>query len=131
MFLDKRKKDRFGIPLVNFDFAFKENEFNMLDDATDQAVKMLKSAGCIDINVRPNVSPPGTGIHEMGGARMGNNPEESVVNRWNQHHHASNLFITDGAAMTSASCVNPSITYMAFTARAANHAVDLIKTHNI
>jgi choline dehydrogenase-like flavoprotein len=131
MFLDKRKKDRFGIPLVNFDFAFKENEFNMLDDATDQAVKMLKTAGCIDINVRPNVSPPGTGIHEMGGARMGDNPEESVVNRWNQHHHASNLFITDGAAMTSASCVNPSITYMAFTARAANHAVDLIKTHNI
>ena len=103
----------------------------MLKDASEQAELMLKSAGCVDIQRRDIQSAPGTGIHEMGGARMGDNPKNSVVNRFGQMHDASNLFISDGSIMTSASCVNPSITYMALTARAANHAVDLIKLNKI
>jgi len=126
MLLDERRIDRFGIPQVRFDVVFRENELNMLADATDQAVTMLEAAGCVDIETRPTPFPPGTGIHEMGGARMGDDPGESVVNRWNQLHDAPNLFLTDGAVMTSASCVNPSVTYMALTARAAHHAVELL-----
>jgi len=127
MLLDERKVDRFGIPQVRFDVVFRDNELNMLADATDQAVAMLEAAGCIDIQERGTPYPPGSGIHEMGGARMGDDPRESVVNRWNQLHDAPNLFLTDGAVMTSASCVNPSMTYMALTARAANHAVELLQ----
>jgi choline dehydrogenase-like flavoprotein len=127
MLLDERKVDRFGIPQVRFDVVFRDNELNMLADATDQAVAMLEAAGCIDIEERSTPYPPGSGIHEMGGARMGDDPRESVLNRWNQLHDAPNLFLTDGAAMTSASCVNPSVTYMALTARAASHAVELLR----
>lgn len=131
MLLDEKRPDRFGIPQVKFECIFRENELNMLADATDQAVKMLEATGCTDIEPRPTPYPPGTGIHEMGGARMGDDPRESVVNRWNQLHDAPNLFLTDGAAMTSASCVNPSITYMALTARAADHAVELLKANQV
>ena len=131
MQLDEKKPDRFGIPQVKFEFVFRDNELNMLADAMDQAVKMLEAAGCTRIETRSTPYPPGTGIHEMGGARMGDDPRESVVNRWNQLHEAPNLFLTDGAVMTSASCVNPSITYMALTARAAKHAVELVKTDQL
>lgn len=131
MLLDERKVDRFGIPQVRFDVVFRDNELNMVADATDQAVAMLRAAGCIDIEERGTPYPPGTGIHEMGGARMGNDPRDSVLNRWNQLHDAPNLFLTDGAAMTSASCVNPSVTYMALTARAASHAVELLQDGQI
>jgi choline dehydrogenase-like flavoprotein len=131
MMLDENRTDRFGIPQMKFDVVFRENELNMLADATDQAVKMLQAAGCIDIEPRATPYPPGTGIHEMGGARMGDDPRESVLNRWNQLHDAPNLFVTDGAAMTSASCVNPSITYMALTARAADHAVEMLKANQL
>ena len=129
--LDEKKVDRFGIPQVKFEFQWSQNEIDMLKDASEQAELMLKSAGCVDIQRRDMQSAPGTGIHEMGGARMGDNPKNSVVNRFGQMHDASNLFISDGSIMTSASCVNPSITYMALTARAANHAVDLIKLNKI
>lgn len=127
MMLDPSRTDRFGVPQVRFDVEWGENERKMNEDMVDQAVRMLEAAGCTEIDVRETPEPPGTGIHEMGGARMGDDPRESVVNRWNQLHDAPNLFVTDGSAMSSASCVNPSITYMAFTARAANHAVDLVQ----
>lgn len=131
MMLDERQTDRFGIPQMKFDVVFRDNELNMLADATDQAVKMLEAAGCTQIEKRATPYPPGSGIHEMGGARMGDDPRESVLNSWNQLHDAPNLFVTDGAAMTSASCVNPSITYMALTARAADHAVELLKENQL
>jgi choline dehydrogenase-like flavoprotein len=92
---------------------------------------MLEAAGCIDIQRGyDEESPggdPGEGIHEMGTARMGADPRESVLNKWNQAHDVPNLFVTDGACMTSAANQNPSLTYMAMTARAANHAIDLLK----
>ena len=131
MMLDAKKVDRYGVPQVKFEFEWSKNELNMVKDSTDQAVKMLKSAGCIHINTRNKLSAPGTGIHEMGGARMGNDPTQSIVNRHNQMHVAKNVFITDGSFMSSASCVNPSITYMAFTARAAEYAVSELKLNNI
>ena len=131
MMLDDSRPDRFGIPQVRFDIEWRENEANMLADSVKQAVVMLEAAGCTDIEPRTEAGPPGRCIHEMGTARMGADPRESVVNRWNQLHDAPNLFVTDGAAMTSTSCVNPSITYMAFTARAANHAVELMQSDQI
>ncbi len=131
MTLDENRADRFGIPQVRFDVTWRENEKAMLADANDQAVRMLRAAGCTEIQRRDEPGAPGTGIHEMGTARMGDDPRESVVNRWNQLHVAPNLFVTDGAAMTSASCVNPSVTYMAFTARAAHHAVELLKSNQL
>ena len=131
MLLDSNKVDRFGIPQVKFEFEWSKNELDMIKDATDQAVKMLKSAGCSHIKTRNTPSAPGTGIHEMGGARMGNDPRESIVNRQNQMHVAENVFITDGSIMTSASCVNPSITYMALTARAVDYAIDQLQANKI
>jgi len=131
MTLDEKHPDRFGIPQVRFDVTWRDNEAKMVADAVDQAVKMLEAAGCVDIETRTEPRAPGTGIHEMGTARMGDDPRESVLNRWNQLHQAPNLFVTDGAAMTSASCVNPSLTYMAITARAANHAAELIRANQL
>ena len=129
--LDDKKTDQYGIPQVKFEFEWSKNEINMLKDATNQAELMLKAAGCISIERREKQSAPGTGIHEMGGARMGNDPKKSIVNKNNQSHFADNLFITDGSVMTSASSVNPSITYMALSARAANYAVEQIKLNII
>ena len=122
--LEHSKPDRFGIPQVSFDFHFGENEENMRRDIATQAEKMLEAAGGQDIQIIMKPSVGGDAIHEMGGARMGHNPGDSVLNRWCQTHDVPNLFVTDGAAMTSASCVNPSLTYMALTARAAHYAAD-------
>jgi len=95
------------------------------------AVEMLEKAGLNDIVGFDNKHYPGFGIHEMGTARMGRDPKTSVLNKWNQVHGAKNVFVTDGACMTSNSCVNPSLTYMAITARAANHAVEELKKMNL
>lgn len=122
--VDPGKPDRFGIPQVKFNFAFGENEENMRRDMVDQATEMLQVAGGQDIRSFIYPSVGGDAIHEMGGARMGSDPRESVLNQWCQAHDVSNLFVTDGACMTSSSCVNPSLTYMAMTARAANYAAD-------
>jgi choline dehydrogenase-like flavoprotein len=119
-------KDRFGIPQVRFNTAYRENEKKMIDDIMHQGTEMLKAAGATNIYTNPGQMIMGRGVHEMGTARMGDDPKESVLNRWNQAHDVPNLFVTDGACMTSASCVNPSITYMALTARAANHAAELV-----
>ncbi len=128
MFLDANEKDRFGIPQVCFDASYGENESRLQDDAEKQATNMLRVAGAVSIKSFNVKSTPGSSIHEMGTARMGKNPAKSVLNQWNRAHDVSNLFVTDGACMTSSSCVNPSLTYMALTARAVNYAVDLFKT---
>ncbi len=120
--LEDSKPDRFGIPQVRFEFRFGENERNMLADISSQAQEMLVSAGAVNIMPMSREPVGGEAIHEMGTARMGNDPKDSVLNAWNQAHDVPNLFVTDGACMTSASCVNPSLTYMALTARATDYA---------
>ncbi len=120
-----KKKDRFGVPQVAFDFEWGDNERAMGKDIQKQALRIVNAAGpafAIPIGDTENLSTPGAGIHEMGTARMGDDPGESVLNRYNQAHDVPNLFVTDGSFMTSASCVNPSLTYMAFTARACDYA---------
>ena len=125
--LHASKVDRFGIPLMRFDVRFRENELKMMADARVQGEAMLKGAGLLNVRSWEGEHVPGDAIHEMGGARMGADPRTSVLNGWNQAHDASNLYVTDGAQMTSASCVNPSLTYMAMTARAADHAVKQLR----
>ncbi|PAX07752.1 GMC oxidoreductase [Sphingomonas lenta] len=125
--LHPTKKDRFGVPLMVFNVTFRENELKMMRDAREQGEAMLRAAGLVNVGSDEKEHVPGDGIHEMGGARMGADPRRSVVNKWSQAHDAPNLFVTDGAQMTSASCVNPSLTFMAFTARAADQAVKQVK----
>ena len=125
MTLSSTKKDKWGIPLIVFDAAFGENEVAMRKDMMNSAMEMLDAAGFKNIvgNNRQDVHL-GLGIHDMGTARMGKDPKTSVLNKYNQVHDCKNVFVTDGAAMASSSCVNPSLTYMALTARAAHYAVD-------
>ncbi|RPG34163.1 MAG: GMC family oxidoreductase [Muricauda sp. TMED12] len=125
--LSKDKKDQWGLPQLDFDVEFKENEYNMREAIKEEAAAMLKAAGFKNVNTFDTETGPGLGIHEMGGARMGHDPKTSVLNKHNQLHSVPNVYVTDGAFMTSASCVNPSLTYMAFTARAANHAAEQFK----
>ena len=124
MFLDDTKKDEWGMPIVVFDADFKENELNMRKQMKEDAVEMLEKAGIKNIQTYDNIGGMGKGIHEMGTARMGKDPKTSVLNENNQIHAVPNVYVTDGACMTSSSCVNPSITYMALTARAVEHAVN-------
>jgi choline dehydrogenase-like flavoprotein len=125
--LHANKVDRFGVPLMRFDVRFRDNELKMMADARVQGEAMLKGAGLTNVRSWEGEHVPGDAIHEMGGARMGADPRSSVLNGWNQAHEASNLYVTDGAQMASASCVNPSLTYMAMTARAADHAFKQMK----
>lgn len=125
--LSETEKDKWGLPQLDFDVEFKENEYNMREDIKKQIVSMFEAAGYTDVNAYDTETGPGLGIHEMGGARMGHDPKTSVVNKFNQLHSVANVYVTDGAFMSSSSCVNPSLTYMAFTARAAKHAADALK----
>ncbi len=129
--LSSDKKDAWGIPLIEIDCEFKANELAMLKDILSSGAEMLEAAGFKNIEAFDNEQAPGLGIHEMGGARMGRDPKTSVLNGYNQVWDAKNVFVTDGACMTSGACQNPSLTYMALTARAANHAVDELKRGNI
>ncbi|MBC9032908.1 GMC family oxidoreductase [Sphingomonas sp. JC676] len=122
------KVDRFGVPLMRFDVRFRENELRMMADARTQGEAMLRAAGLMNVSSTEDEHVPGDAIHEMGGARMGADPRSSVLNKWSQAHDASNLFVTDGAQMASVSCVNPSLTFMALTARAADHAVKQLRS---
>jgi len=132
MTLDYDKKDQWGLPTVNFDATFRENELKMRVDMGDSAVEMLEAAGFKNIiRFDRDEDAIGNGIHEMGTARMGSDPKTSVLNKFNQVHASPNVFVTDGAFMTSASCVNPSLTYMAFTARAVDHAVKELNKQNL
>ena len=125
--LEKTLVDRHGMPQLRFDMRFRENEDKQLKDAAFQAGEMLKAAGMQNVATISVPSVPGDAIHEMGGACMGRDPESSVLNGWNQAHDVSNLYVTDGASMSSSSCVNPSLTFMALTARAANHAAGRLR----
>ncbi len=127
MTLDYDKVDKWGLPTITFDAEWKENEWEMRKDMVQQAVDMLTKAGFKDVEGYDDPGAPGLGIHEMGTARMGRDPKTSVLNGNNQVHTVKNVYVTDGAFMTSASCVNPSLTYMAFTARAAEHAAEQLK----
>ncbi len=129
--LNPDKLDKHGLPTFIFDCEFKENEMEMRKDMKVQAAEMLEAAGLKNIRTRDDAGGPGLGIHEMGTARMGRDPKTSVLNKWNQIHDVKNVFVTDGAAMTSAACVNPSLTYMALTARAADYAVKELNKRNL
>ena len=130
MTLDYEKPDEWGLPTVTFDAEWKENEYKMRKDMIQQAIEMLEKAGFKDIQPKDNIEAPGIGIHEMGTARMGKDPKTSVLNANNQVHGVSNIYVTDGACMTSAGCQNPSLTYMALTVRAVDHAVKQFKKMN-
>lgn len=125
--LDKSKKDKWGQYVLAIDCEIKENEKKMRKDMINDAAEMLEAAGVKNIRTYDNGSYPGMAIHEMGTARMGNDPKSSVLNKWNQMHDVKNVFVTDGSCMTSAACQNPSLTYMALTARAAAYAVESLK----
>lgn len=129
--IDHSKKDKWGQPVLAIDCEFKENEAKMRIDMQNDAAEMLESAGIKDVKTYDNGCFPGMAIHEMGTARMGNDPKTSVLNKWNQMHDVPNVFVTDGSCMTSSACQNPSLTYMALTARACDYAVKELKKMNI
>ena len=125
--LDVTKKDEWGMPLLKISIDYDDNDEKMIKDFIEQATAMYEKAGFTDIKTSDSKQAPGLDIHEMGGVRMGKDPKTSLLNGWNQLHACLNVFVTDGACMTSTSTQNPSLTYMALTARAANHAVELLK----
>lgn len=127
----KQKVDKWGLPVLAFDVEYKDNEKKMRKDMQSDAKEMLEAAGVKNVSSWDGDGTLGRGIHEMGTARMGKDPKTSVLNKWNQVWDAQNVFVTDGACMTSAACVNPSLTYMALTARAADYAVSELKKKNL
>jgi len=129
--LDSQLKDPYGLPLIKIDFEFGDNEHKMMDDIKNTSGEMLEKAGFKDINQFNYKSPGGSTVHEMGTARMGNDSKTSVLNKFNQMHDVKNVFITDGSCMTSSACQNPSLTYMALTARACQFAYDELKKGNL
>jgi len=129
--LDKNKKDKWGLPVLSMDAELKENEMKMRKDIVAEMRAMLEAAGAKDISSYDSGHAIGHGIHEMGSARMGSDPKTSVLNKFNQVWDAPNVFVTDGSFMVSSACQNPSLTYMAFTARAVDHAVAELKKQNL
>ena len=131
MFLNFDKKDMYGMPIITFDTSLKENERALRKDGVTCAEEMLEAAGCKNITSYNAETAVGACIHEMGTARMGHDPKTSVLNKWNQMHEVKNVFVTDGACMTSSGTQNPSITYMALTARAVDYADKELNKRNI
>ncbi|MEY2595832.1 MAG: hypothetical protein RI965_1104 [Bacteroidota bacterium] len=129
--LSKTEKDQWGIPLLVTNVDYDNNDELLLKDFLVQGAEMLEAAGVKNIHTHDNHWAPGRDIHEMGGCRMGKDPNTSLLNEWNQLHHCKNVFVTDGACMTSTANQSPSILYMALTARAANYAVDELKKNNL
>jgi len=129
--LDRSRKDKYGLPILAFDARLRENELRMRKEMINDAAEMLEATGYRNVSVFDHEYGVGLGIHEMGTARMGRDPKTSVLNGWNQVHACKNVYITDGSCMTSSACQNPSLTYMALTARAANHAVEELKRRNL
>jgi choline dehydrogenase-like flavoprotein len=129
--IDPVIKDKWGVPAVRMDVRWRENERAMQRDMMDSMAEMLDAAGCTGITMKPADHPPGHCIHEMGGARMSIKPADGVLNAWNQAWDVQNLFITDGACMASSACQNPSITYMALTARAVDRAVSQMRRNEL
>jgi choline dehydrogenase-like flavoprotein len=129
--LHKDLKDPWGIPQLVTSIGYDDNDERLIKDFLVQGAEMLEKAGCRHINAVDNHQAPGLDIHEMGGVRMGKDPKTSLLNKWNQLHACENVFVTDGACMTSVGNQNPSLTFMALTARAANHAVEELKKGNL
>lgn len=129
--LSPDKVDEWGMPLLNIDVDYDDNDVKSMNDFFDQGTQMLEKAGCFNIRTRDTKQAPGLDIHEMGGVRMGRDPKTSLLNGWNQMHQCKNVFVTDGACMTSTGSQNPSITYMALTARAVDYAVKEMKKGNL
>lgn len=129
--LDKEKKDAWGIPLLHINVDYDDNDEKMVKDFFEQFSEMYTKAGFTNIRTSDSKQAAGLDIHEMGGVRMGHDPKTSMLNKWNQLHLCKNVFVTDGACMTSTSTQNPSLTYMAFSARAANYAVKELKKRNL
>jgi choline dehydrogenase-like flavoprotein len=125
--LDIEKKDNWGIPQLNIDVDYDENDEKMIQDFFEEFTEMFTKAGFKNIKTNDNQRRPGNDIHEMGGVRMGKDPKTSLLNKWNQLHECKNVFVSDGACMTSTSTQNPSLTFMAISARAANYAIDQMK----
>ncbi|MBS1578448.1 MAG: GMC family oxidoreductase [Bacteroidetes bacterium] len=131
IWIDKTKKDKWGLNILAIDCELKDNEIKMRKDMMNDAIEMLEAAGVKNVKGNDGDGTPGRGIHEMGTARMGKDAKTSVLNKWNQVWDAPNVFVTDGSFMASSSCVNPSLSYMAFTARAADYAVTELKKGNL
>jgi choline dehydrogenase-like flavoprotein len=129
--IDRTRKDKYGLPVLAIDAVVRDNELRMQKDMRNDAAEMLEAAGYKNVVVRSDSYNLGNSIHEMGTARMGADPKKSVLNKFNQVHACKNVFVTDGSFMVSSGCQNPSLTYMAFTARAANHAVEELKRGNL
>jgi len=129
--LSKDQKDPWGIPQLITSVDYDENDVKSMNDFLATASEMLEKSGCKNIQQRDSKQAPGLDIHEVGGVRMGTDPKTSMLNKWNQLHQCNNVFVTDGACMTSTSTQNPSLTFMAITARAANYAVTELKKGNI
>ena len=129
--LSTTEKDEWGIPQLITAVDYDENDEKLLKDFLTQGSEMLAAAGCTNIQTHDSHQAPGLDIHEMGGVRMGKDAKKALLNEWNQMHHCKNVFVTDGACMVSTSTQNPSLTYMAITARAANYAVEQLKKNNI
>jgi choline dehydrogenase-like flavoprotein len=131
VYLSTDKKDDWGIPQLVTSVDYDENDEMILKDFLEQGAEMLAKAGCKNITPRDSKQAPGLDIHEMGGVRMGSDPKTSLLNKWNQFHNCPNVFVTDGACMTSTGTQNPSLTFMAITARAANYAAEQFKKGNL
>jgi choline dehydrogenase-like flavoprotein len=129
--LDSKRTDKWGLPVLAIDCAMGANERLMRHDMMNDMAELLEASGVRDVRTYDRGYAPGMGIHEMGTARMGNDPRTSVLNRWNQVWDAPNVFVTDGSCMVSSACQNPSLTYMALTARAADHAVNELARRNL
>jgi choline dehydrogenase-like flavoprotein len=129
--LSKQEKDPWGIPQLITSVAYDDNDEKIVKDFLEQGRFMLEKAGCKNISSNDSKQSPGLDIHEMGGVRMGKDPRTSLLNAFNQLHHCENVFVTDGACMVSTGTQNPSLTYMALTARAAHHAVAELKKDNL
>lgn len=127
--LDFQNRDQWGLPLVKVRFEYGSNELRMMEHMTKTSEEMLTRAGFENVGSYSSNPPPGVAVHEMGTARMGNDPKTSVLNKFNQMHDVKNVFITDGSCMTSSGCQNPSLTYMALTARACRYAIDQLKSN--
>jgi len=129
--LDNNKRDKWGMPLLSIHIDYDDNDEKMIKDYIDQMSEMFTKAGFKNLKSSDSKQAPGLDIHEMGGVRMGKDPKTSMLNKWNQLHSVKNVFVTDGACMTSTSTQNPSLTYMALTARAADYAVSELKKGNL
>jgi choline dehydrogenase-like flavoprotein len=131
VYLSDNQRDEWGIPLLTISVDYDENDEKLMNDFLQQGAEMLDKAGCKNISPNDSKQAPGLDIHEVGGVRMGKDPKTSLLNKWNQLHACPNVFVTDGACMTSTGTQNPSLTFMALTARAANYAVSELKKGNL